>query len=339
MGRRGGGGGMGGGRSSGGSFGGSRGSSGRLGGNSSGRRGSLGGGSNRGGSNRNFGSPRGGFGGGGYYGGGWGYGRSWGWGRRRYYGGGPGGGCGLLGCLGPFLFFIVLLNFIGGVGMFGGSNYSNSNSGSIQSSSRERTPLEPGAVNETEYFTDIPGWIGNATTLENGMRHFYNETGVQPYLYITEEINGNANPTQDEITAFQAELYDDLFTDEAHALIFYFRSDSFSLAEYYVGAEVGSQARSVMDREAQDILYDYLARYYESDIEDDEYFARSFQETADRMMTTTQSPWITPAIIAGGAVLVGLLFVWWRNILKKDKEAARPDESYKTKKEDDDLDF
>lgn len=334
MGRRGGGGG---GRSGGGSFGGSRGGSSRIGG-SSGRRGGSSGRSGGG-----FGG--GGFGGGGFnrgygYGGGWGYGR--GWGRRRYYGGGPGGGCGLLGCLGPFIFFIIMINFIGGVGMFGGSNYSNSNSnsGSIQTSSRERTPLESGLVNETDYYTDNASWIGNATTLENGMRHFYNETGIQPYLYITEEINGGTNPTEAELDAFKSDLYDELFIDEAHMLVLFFESDNFSLGDYYVGTEIGSQARSVMDREAQDIFYDYLGRYYYDDrLEEDEFFAKSFQETADRMMTTTQSPWITPAIIAGGAVLVGLLFVWWRNILKKDKEAAQPDESYKTKKEDDDLDF
>ncbi|WP_208560293.1 hypothetical protein [Marinilactibacillus kalidii] len=340
MGRRGGGGG---GRSGGSSFGGSRGGSSRLGGSGGGRRGASGGSSGR--SNGNFG---GGFGGGGYnrgygYGGGWGYGRGFGWGRRRNYGGGfGGGGCGLLGCLGPFLFFIILMNLIGGVGMFGNTsnNQMNSTNRTIQSSSRERTPLEAGAVNETAYYTDNANWIGNATTLENGMRYYYEKTGIQPYLYITEEIDGNANPSLEELEAFKSNLYDELFDDEAHMLVLFFESDTFELDDYYyVGTEIGAQARSVMDREAQDIFYDYLDRYYFDDIEEEVFFAQSFQETADRMMTVTRSPWITISMIFGGVVLVGLLFTWWLRVLKKDREAAKPDESYKSQTENDDLDF
>lgn len=323
------GGGLGGGRSGGGSFGGGRGSSGHFGGGGGSRRGGLSGGGG-------FGGPRRGFGGG-YFGGGY----LGGWGHRRYYGGGPGGGCGCFGCLTPLLFLFIISNLIGGIGMFGGMN-NNSSGGDIQSSTTERTPLEAGNVNETDYLTDNPGWIGNVTTLENGMEYFYEETGIQPHLYITEEINGNTNPTKEELQAYQSELYDELFTDEAHMLVLFFESDALSQGEYYVGLEIGAQARSVMDTEAQSIFYDYLDRYYSDTYnypDEEDFFAQSFQDTADRMMNVNRSPWPIAFIIFGVVLLVGLLFGWWRNVLKKDKEAIQPSSRKTAERDDDDLDF
>lgn len=360
MGRRGGGGG---GRSSGGSFGGSRGSSGRIGGGSAGRRGggSFGGG-NRGRSSGGYGGNRGRHGGG--YGRprrrprygrgpgwGWGWGGGWGpryrggWRRGGYYGG-PGGGCGGcfggMGCISSIIILFVVMfifNFAWSIlpGSGGSTAYENVQ---VNQSTIEREPLDSGLVDETSYYTDNIGVINNVTTLENGLRHFYNETGIQPHVYITEDINGETFPTIEQFEEYQQDLYDELFTDEAHMLLLYFESDEFIDAghDYYAGVVTGAQARGIMDQEALDIFYDYLDRHYFNDsLTYDEFFAMTFQDTADRIMTVTRSPWIPAITVIGGVVLVALLFTWWRSVINKDKNGQ--DGEKKEAESADDIDF
>ena len=68
-------------------------------------------------------------------------------------------------------------------------------SGDITRSTVKREPLDKAYVNETGYYTDELGWIRSSSTLEKGMKDFYQETGVQPYLYITDTVNGTTSPT------------------------------------------------------------------------------------------------------------------------------------------------
>ena len=40
-------------------------------------------------------------------------------------------------------------------------------------------------MTETGYYTDADGdWIHNESELVSGLKQFYRETGVQPYVYI-----------------------------------------------------------------------------------------------------------------------------------------------------------
>lgn len=332
MGRGGGRGGGGGGFSGGGrggGFGGGRGGGGRSGGSFGSGRGGGGFGSGRGGGNYG-----GGFGGGGYnrrprhYGPR--VGPIWfgGFGRRRYpYGGG--GGCGFMGCgsiftVMIFLFIMfTLLSTVSDFGTGGGGGPTN-----ITSSTIEREPLPAGSAEETDFYTDNAGWIGNHTQMIDGLRHFYNETGVRPHVYITDNIDGNTSPTMDEMESFSNELYDELFNDEAHLLLVFFEPTPNDYMTYYV---VGSQARSVIDTEAGDILMDYLDRnYFDDNLTDEEYFSQSFRQAADRIMEVTTSPWIPVLTLFGLGALVFILFRWWQAKQKnKEKEAKRTDEILK----------
>lgn len=328
-----------GGRSGGGSFGGSRGSGGRSGGFgggfSSGSRGSSGsrsggsfGGTSGGGifgGSRKSSSP--GFGtgfllgratkssgGGGYYGGG--YTRP-----PRSFGG---SGCG---CVTIVIVLVILLfAFIVISSIFGSMNKVDG--GNITISTVERVALPPGSVNETGYYTDNLGWINNETKLVSGLKHFYKETGVQPYLYLTDTINGSHSPTESELESFANSLYDELFTDEAHLLLVFFEYDN-RYMDWYIA---GTQAKSVIDREAADILLDYIDRYYyESNLSDEEFFSKSFKDAADRIMTVTRSPWITVYVVIGIAVLLIVLFTWWKKSKEqKNLEAKRREEMLKT---------
>lgn len=317
---RGGGGGRGGG-----SFGGGR-SSGSRGGSFGGSRGGTFGGSRSSGSGRNRGGgSSGGFSGlgsgyssrprynrpRGYYGGGM-WGRPF-WGRPRYRGGG-GCGCGSL-----FTSFILLMMIFTIVTSLG--NFNLRTPGSVTPSTIEREPLPAGSVNETDYYSNEAGWYITQTTLTHGLRHFYNETGVQPYVYITDNIDGSTNPTNDEIIAYADDLYDELFTDEAHALLLFFEPDINNYTTYLL---TGVQAKQVIDSEASDILVNYVDRYYHSDMDDDEFLSKAFQDAADRMMEVTKSPWITVWIVIAVVVLIFLLFSWWKSKQKqKNLEAEQ----------------
>lgn len=197
----------------------------------------------------------------------------------------------------------------------------------VTTSTVQRQPLPAGSVNETGYYTDNLDWIQNQTKLVSGLRHFYKQTGVQPYLYITDTINGSHSPSAEEIDAFANELYDQLFTDEAHLLFVFFEYDNRYIDRYLCG----TQAKTVVDQEAADILLDFVDRYYYDDsLSEDEFFSQSFSEAADRMMTVTRSPWVSALVFDGAVVLVVVAFLWWRNSKRqRNLEAKRTEELLK----------
>ena len=321
----------------GGSFGGSRGGGGRSGG--------FGGGFSLGGRGGSSGRSGGSFGGrsgsssgssGGIFGGSRSIGPSFGpvFGPRMPMGGGfgggysprrsSGGGCGCITLIVVLIviavFFIVVFSILGSI--------NSSSGGNITVSSVERVPLPPGSVNETRYYTDELGWIINETKLIKGLKHFYKETGVQPYLYLTDNINGSYYPTEFEIESFAESLYDELFTDEAH-LLFVFQEYQDMYMNWYI---TGTQAKSVIDNEAANILLDYIDRYYyDGNLSDEEFFSKSFEDAADKIMKVTISPWIAVFIVLGVVVLVIVLFIWWKKHKEqKNLEAKRREEMLKT---------
>lgn len=345
-GRGGGGGGRGGGsfggsRGGGRSFGGSRGGGRRLGGSSSRSRGGGSSSSGRRTSSGGGGYRRtGGFWGRPYYGGYGGYG-GYGYGRRRYRRGC--GGCGF-GCLPSILMFLsVLLIFnFAWRSIPGTNNNTIIESVQINPSTKEREPLEAGLVNETDYYYDAIGdWIYDPVELEDGLKHFYDVTNIQPFVYITDNINGESNPDPDDIDAFAHDLYDELFTDEAHLLLVHFENYDFYTHDFSYHLVTGAQAKILMDTEAENILFDYLDKYYYSDVTEDQLFSGAFKETADSIMTVTRSPWIPVFIVVGSAVILIVLFNWWRNALNKPDKEKETDSSNSNEKKDqfDEFDF
>lgn len=225
--------------------------------------------------------------------------------------GGDGGGhSSFLGCVSALVglvifFFIVsfLLNSLG-------------NSSSVIPSTVKREPLPEGSVVETGYFTDELGWISDSSALTAGMEQFYRETGVQPYLYLFDNIDGNYNPSGAQVEAFAHSVYDQLFEDEAHLLVLFWEYGNQHEAWYLPG----TQASAVIDTEAGDILIDNIERYYyDRSLNEETFFSKAFSDTAQRIMKVTTSPLTVIGIsIAVVAVLV-ILFTWW----KRAKEEKR----------------
>ncbi|MDP3386109.1 MAG: hypothetical protein Q8S24_02650, partial [Eubacteriales bacterium] len=198
----------------------------------------------------------------------------------------------------------------------------------ITKSTVQREALPKGSVNETDYYYDELDWIGNETKLLSGLRYFYQKTGIQPFLYITDNVNGLNYPSMSQLDEFANVLYDDLFTDEAHLLFVFFEYNEGYMTRYVAG----TQAKTVIDTEAGDILLDFIDRYYYDDSLDDEtFFSKSFTEAADRIMDVTRSPWINVMTVFGVAILAIVLFIWWRaNKKQKDLEAKQTEEILNT---------
>lgn len=236
-------------------------------------------------------------------------------GRRRYsnYGGGGGSNSSLASVIAMIVMLIIVLYVVSSKYSFGG----------VTSSTVEREPLAKGSVVETAYYTDKLDWVNNETKLTAGMQNFYKATGVQPYLYITDNINGKNNPTDKEIDVFTNSLYDTLFEDEAHVLLVFFEYDS-KYTSWYV---CGKQAKTVIDSEAADILLDYVDKYYSSSMSEEEMFSTAFNSAGERIMEKTVL--FSRYVVAGVIVIVALLimFAWWVRAKKQKNLEAVQDQA------------
>jgi hypothetical protein len=198
---------------------------------------------------------------------------------------------------------------------------SNSSSSQVTRSTIRREALPRGLVlDSTPLFTDHLGWIGNQTQLSAGMRNFQNRTGIRPHLYITGDIDGDWNlPTIEELSSFANRRYSELFNDEAHVLLVFFENH---YGEYAMYVLLGNMARSLMNSEARDILMDFVQLHYYSDLAEEELFSRAFDQTAQRIMTVTRSPWIPVFLTLGGIIIIAILYIWWKKAKEQENLEA-----------------
>ncbi len=236
--------------------------------------------------------------------------------RRRDYPPG-GGGCGCLTSAVMVPVIIILAVLIIFVSAFAG--VGSSSSSDIPKSTVEREKLTGVSISETGYYEDHLGWITSSSTLNSGMKEFYSETGVYPYLYLADSIPDGESA--DAVGDYAAELYDELFTDEGHFLVVFYEN-SYTGA-YYWGYCGGSATQAVMDSEAVDIFNAYLEQYYnDMSLNESELFASAFSSTANRIMSVTKSYWWVFFTVLAVVVLVILVYVFWKKYKEqKNREA------------------
>ena len=186
-------------------------------------------------------------------------------------------------------------------------------SSSITRSTVNRQRLDSDYTKSDVWYRDDLGWITSPTTLHKGLQHFYEKTGVQPFLYITDDVGTSGYATDAQLEKFGNEVYDKYFDDECHLVVVFYEKDQ-KYRSFYV---TGTEAKTVIDSEAGEILLDYIDHYYYSNYEESEFFSRSFSEAADRIMRVTPNYRAVIFIFLLILVIVILLFRWWK---KKKKQ-------------------
>ena len=198
----------------------------------------------------------------------------------------------------------------------------------IQQSTIERSKLDSSLCTRVDtWYQDDINWIHDEKTLLKGLKTFYDKTGVQPYLWITDNINGKAKPNTSDFETALKSKYSELFKDEGHAIVCFMESSPSVYATYYWA---GSAAKGVIDDEAGEILLDVIDSKYTSDLSDEEMFSKSFSDAATRMMkvghTTKQ------LIIIAVIVLFCLGFVVSVYLWVKTRAKARAEEAEETQR-------
>lgn len=216
----------------------------------------------------------------------------------------------------------VILTFIVVVGMLLAARPN------VQTSTIERTKLESTLCTKVDvWYQDDIGWIHDEKTLLKGLKAFYDKTGVQPYLWITDNINGKTKPTSSDFESMLQQKYQELFDDEGHLIVCFMESSSSVYATYYWA---GSAAKGVIDDEAGEILLDVIDSKYTSSLSDEEMFAKSFNDAAERMMkvgrTTKQYILIAVAVVTSLGIIVGFI------VLINAKRKADAQEAKETQK-------
>lgn len=181
----------------------------------------------------------------------------------------------------------------------------------IQQSTIERSKLYSSLCTRVDtWYQDDINWIHDEKTLLKGLKTFYDKTGVQPYLWITDNINGKAKPNTSDFETALKSKYSELFKDEGHVIVCFMESSPSVYATYYWA---GSAAKRVIDDEAGEILLDVIDSKYTSDLSDEEMFSKSFSDAATRMMkvgrTTKQYIILAVAVVAGLGIIVGFIFL------------------------------
>lgn len=181
----------------------------------------------------------------------------------------------------------------------------------IQQSTVERSKLDSSLCTKVDtWYQDDINWIHDEKTLLKGLKTFYDKTGVQPYLWITDNINGKAKPNTSDFETALKSKYSELFKDEGHVIVCFMESSPSVYATYYWA---GSAAKGVIDDEAGEILLDVIDSKYTSDLSDEEMFSKSFSDAATRMMkvgrTTKQYVILAVAVVAGLGIIVGFIFL------------------------------
>lgn len=183
----------------------------------------------------------------------------------------------------------------------------------------ERTPLAAGMVQETSYYTDELGWIDDAEVLEAGLASFYQATGVQPYVYITDRIGAGGYASDQAIMDFAQAQYEALFADEAHVLLIFYEKDG-AYRTYCLAGTMATGA--VMDAQAREILLAKIDKYYySSGLSDAEFFARAFAEAGEEIMADNHFP--TSALVAADGVVFLLALAGLLLIRRKEQAAAK----------------
>ncbi|MCR5784434.1 MAG: hypothetical protein K6G40_02165 [Eubacterium sp.] len=238
--------------------------------------------------------------------------------------GGP--GCGGLGCGGTILLIFVIILVMSIAGSFI-STGSSADSDSTTKSTIQREKIDSGNAYINDCVIDELGWFENVSKTESRLKEFWEDTGVQPYIIFKSYDSLLDSDSAKE--AWAIEYYDENFTNENIFLFVYFAEEDTDNEVGYMAYANGLQTSSVMDSEAVEIFWNYLDRYWVTDMSTDDVMVNTFVKTGDTIMKVSATSedvamwaFIAIAIIAAGVIIVVLV----NKKLKRDKEKAEEDQ-------------
>ncbi|MBE6812160.1 MAG: TPM domain-containing protein [Ruminococcaceae bacterium] len=121
--------------------------------------------------------------------------------------------------------------------------------------------------------------IDEKTQVEAALAHFYEKTGVQPYLLMLDAVDGDKKPDRKAVETYLTDRYIELFgEDEGHYIFLYLAHRDTSYTLYYIP---GLDAVTVVDDEVSSMLMDCIAWYYRQTETYGEMFANAFVYTAE----------------------------------------------------------
>lgn len=206
----------------------------------------------------------------------------------------------------------------------GGSSTNSSNDKSVAVSTTNRDRLDSGIAYDDNCVEDNADLFSSPSAAKNAgssLRHFYDETGIQPFI-LTEPYDSSltSNTAKDD---WADEWYEDHIDNEATLLFVAFAGKS-NTAQPYFTLIKGRQTTAVMDSEATQIFWDYFQKNWTTN-RGGEAIVNTFNDTADRIMkkTTTKydvQKWIIIAVVILiiGAIVIAFIII--RNKRKKEHE-------------------
>ena len=240
------------------------------------------------------------------------------WGGPVFHGGFFGWGGPRRGGAGCFSIFVLFILVIGLFQLLPGTGSSQNSEVTV--SRTERTAVT-GTTTYADWYIDELGFIDHDTDLTDGLKYFYSQTGIQPYVMLLEYdpsvwINGEWNENAAE--EYLAQVYNNTFSDNGHMIFAYFacENDSEDMnGTFYL--YYGSAAYSIMDDEAETIFWSYFdMNYNDLDLSIAEFIGQTFRQTADNIMHigtdenhTLATAAVVFAVICVIVVIIGLIVI------------------------------
>lgn len=187
---------------------------------------------------------------------------------------------------------------------------------------KNRVKLDKKVSVDIGYLDDQLGWIDKKSTVERGMKSFYDQTNVMPYLIITDDIDGTNVNDKTAIQTYAESVYRQLFgSDDTHFLVLWYQENG---SDDYAFMFADTAAFGVIDYDAQDVVMNYFNRYYTSDYDDNQYFAKVFEDSAEEIMKQSDSGWKSTLgmLILVIAVLIVMNIIDYKNTMKIKKQEA-----------------
>lgn len=242
------------------------------------------------------------------------YGGSYKYGNSSY-GSSYGDVSGYLGAMGTVLAWVIIIAIVGTLLV------SLTTSGtSVTKSSYARERIEGNYAFDSNCVVDEISWFDNTYTTGTRLKYFYEKTGVQPMVLFRAYDSALVSDADKEDWANQ--YYEENIEDENTFLYVYFAEEDTDNDVGYMCYVNGYSVNGMMDAEAVNIFWDYIDKYWYTDLSTDDVIVNAFTETADRITTKSKTAGDIGYLVALLAVIIGAAIAIIKVVKAKRKAEA-----------------